>query len=122
MPAFASATKDWKGDTINNGADNLSKYECDKALGYDAMISDQIKETTRVYDEEWERVRQQGLSAFLLGAGRRSTNAGALAAGGAASQPYEDRMNQLISERNVKINELRYQQKKLRFENSKCYP
>ena len=105
IPSFASAT-----------------YECDKALGYDAMISDQIKETTRVYDEEWERVRQQGLSAFLLGAGGRSTNAGALAAGGAASQPYEDRMNQLISERNVKINELRYQQKKLRFENSQCYP
>jgi uncharacterized protein YneR len=105
MPALASAT-----------------YECDKALGYDAMISDQIKETTRVYNEEWERVRQQSLSAFLLGAGGRSSNSGALSAGAAASQPYEVRMDQLISERNIKINELIYQQKKLRFENSQCYP
>jgi hypothetical protein len=105
-----------------NSSQGLASYECDQALGYDAMISDQINQTANLYDEAIENARKQALNAFLTGAGGRSTNGGALAAGAIASQPYENRMNELILERDTKLNDLKFQQKKARFENKRCYP
>lgn len=93
---------------------------CDEVFGYDAMFDEQIKETQDIYGNLLDRLSDQRLQASLAGAGGRSwTWAQGMQQ---ASAPYDNKINQVILERDNKISKLKYEQKKLRYDNRDCYP
>lgn len=93
---------------------------CDDVFGYDAMFDEQIKETQEIYRKLLDRLSDQRLQATLAGGAGRSWSAGQGMA--QASAPYDNKINQVILERDNKISNLKYEQKKLRYENKDCYP
>lgn len=97
-------------------APSLALFEdietCDEVYSLDLAGFLYAKEINEAYSKAIEPIRKQARSAWLsAGSGRR----------GAAAEPYEERINILIHNRDNELQQLEYRLEQLHYHNQHCF-